>query len=164
MPAIVGKPVKEEVLVQKLDQASARARKTTVQEPGFQRIDFGAKVRSAAERVDIIIQEAAAVRAMPQAVASVLQITEESKHGADDLAKAVESDPSIAAMVLMRARSAHYAAANPVKQLKQAVIRLGFRETRQLVLGLSVVNLVPRNAKSFGLNSCSAQGRKRDPS
>lgn len=148
----VAKPATEEVLAQKLDRAYARARKTTVREPGFQRIDFGAKAGSAAEKVDIIIQEAAAVRAMPQAVASVLQVTEESSHGATDLAKAVESDPSIAAMVLKRARSSHYAAANPVQQLRQAVIRLGFRETRQLVLGLSVVKLVPRNGKSFGLN------------
>ncbi len=146
------KPATEDVLAQKLDQAYARARKTTVQDPGFERIDFGTRASDVAGKVDIIIQEAAAVRAMPQAVTRVLQITEEGKHGAQDLATAVESDPSIAAMVLKRARSSHYAAANPVKQLKQAVIRLGFRETRQLVLGLSVVKLVPRDEKSFGLN------------
>ncbi len=146
------KPTNENVLGQKLDLAFARASKDTVSKPGVQQIDFGTSAQRVAERVDIIIQKAAAVRAMPQAVARVLQITEESKHGTNELSNAVSSDPSIAATVLKRAQSAHHAAANPAKGLAQAVIRLGFRQTRQLVLGLSVVNLVPQNGRSFGLN------------
>lgn len=145
-------PVSAEALSQKLDKAYQRARTPQGEGHGFQGIDFGDGPLTPGQKVDVITRQAATVRAMPHAVVKILQAAETDASGAQDLAKAIAFDPSIAAVLLKRARASSYAGSTPATQLDQAVIRLGFRACKELVLGLSVVKLMPRDGRSFGLN------------
>jgi len=55
-------------------------------------------------------------------------------------------------MILKRANSSYYGGARATADLQSAVVRLGFKECRQLVIGLSVFNLFSRQEQSFGFN------------
>jgi putative nucleotidyltransferase with HDIG domain len=107
---------------------------------------------SVGERIDFHVERATTIKALPQAVAKILQMAASDDSAADDLAKAVESDPSIAAMILKRARSSFYSRGKPVTELQQAVIRLGFKECKELVISLSVFQLFKGEEKTFGFS------------
>ncbi len=118
----------------------------------FPIVRFGSRHLSNGQKVDIIMRDAATIRVLPQAVAGVLHVTSQGDTGAQDVARAVGSDPTIAAMVLKLANSAFYGAGEPVADIETAVVRMGFRECRDQVIGLATANLFPRNDKSFGFN------------
>ncbi len=125
-------------------QAESRAK--------FPIVRFGPRDLSHGQKVDIIMRDVATVRVVPHAVAKILQITMRDETGAQDVAKAAGSDPSIAAMILKRANSSYYGGDEPVADIQSAVVRMGFRECRDQVIGMTTANLFPRNEKSFGFN------------
>jgi len=145
-------PVPEKALAKRLDAAYVRARQRTQAEPEFTGIKFPPGVTDVEQKIDTIVRHASTVRAMPHAVSKVLQATEDQRTGARELATAVESDPGIAVFILKMARSPLYGGAKSVYTIRQAVTRLGFWQTKQLVLGLSVVRIMPAEGKCFGLN------------
>jgi len=104
------------------------------------------------EMIQIVIQEADEIRGMPAAVAKIIEVSQNQKTGAAAMEKAIESDASIAAMVLKLANSAFYKGQSPIKTIKKAVIRIGFDECRKLVLGISVFKLFGNEQKNFGFN------------
>ena len=118
----------------------------------FPIVHFGTRQLSNGQKVDIIMRDAATIRALPQAVASVLHVVSQDDTGAQDIARAAGSDPTIAAMILKRANSAYYGVGEPIADIQSAVVRMGFRECRDQVIGLATANLFPRNDKSFGFN------------
>lgn len=126
----VVKPIPYELLSKKLEKAL----------PGFKEaikpIDFGTKPLSLGEKVDIIVKEVATIRALPHAVAKIIQVASTQESGAEEMVRAAESDPTIAAMMLKQAASAFYSRGEPVTQFKQAVVRLGFKACKELVIGL----------------------------
>ncbi len=117
----------------------------------FPIIDFGTKPLTNPQKVDIIMKGATAVRALPHAVTRVLRAASASDTGAGDISKAADSDPTIAAMILKRANSSFYGA-QQITDLQSAVVRMGFKECRDVVVGLSVCNLFSREERSFGFN------------
>lgn len=147
----VAKPADAEMLYVRLRKAYARSISGSKwATTGSPEIDFGGKPVSTARKVDIVMKRAATVRALPYAVGKILQLVAANNSDANDLGQAVESDPSIAAMVLKRARSAYYSRGNPVSDLRQAVVRIGFKECADLVISLSVFRLFSNDDKTFG--------------
>lgn len=135
---------KVESVYSQTPQASSRAK--------FPIIRFGARNLSDAQKVDIIMRDVSEIRVMPQAVAKILQVTNQGDVGAHDIAAAAGSDPTIAAMVLKRANSAYYGGNGQISDLRAAVVRLGSRECRDQVVGMATSDLFPKIEKSFGFN------------
>jgi len=75
---------------------------------------------------------------LPHVALQIIQVAEDETSGADDLLRAVESDPSLAVRVLRRVNSSFYALRNQVTHLKSAINLLGFREMRNLALTVYV--------------------------
>ncbi len=90
--------------------------------------------------------------AVPYVVEKVLNITVDSDSSAKDLEKVIESDPKVSAVVLKRANSAFYSSTRKIGRILDAVARIGFREVRALVLGLSVIDLFPRESKTLAFD------------
>lgn len=144
-------PANRSALFQKLELAFSQT-PLAESRAKFPIVRFGTRQLSNGQKVDIIMRDAATIRVLPQAVTSVLRVASQDDTGARDVARAAGSDPTIAAMILKRANSAYYGGDKPVADIQAAVVRMGFRECRDQMIGLATANLFPRNEKSFGFN------------
>ena len=71
---------------------------------------------------------------LDKTVQRVLALTEDEQCELGKLVSALESDPAIAVNVLRYANSAHAGRPIPAKTIRQAVVMIGRRATRQLCL------------------------------
>ena len=81
------------------------------------------------------------------ATQSVLTVTESPMASADHVARALRSDPAIAAKLLRIVNSPFYGASREITQLSRAVTRLGLTAVRNLVLGLGVQEVLACQGK-----------------
>jgi HD-like signal output (HDOD) protein len=78
----------------------------------------------------------------PFSVAKVLKMTQSSETNAADLARVIEADPVLSAKMLQMSNSAYFGGGrNRVSSIKNAVVRIGFAETRRIVMSMSIMNL-----------------------
>ena len=76
--------------------------------------------------------------ALPAVVARVLRITEDPNASTADVSQIIQSDPAMTAKVLRVSNSSYYGMKQYVGTLKLALVILGVREIRNIVLGISV--------------------------
>ena len=76
--------------------------------------------------------------ALPAVVAEVLRITEDPATSTSDVSEIIQSDPAMTAKVLRVSNSSYYGMKQYVGTLKLALVILGVREVRNIVLGISV--------------------------
>jgi HD-like signal output (HDOD) protein len=87
----------------------------------------------------------------PFTVIKALEIIE-SDSSSSDLARCIKTDVAAASAILKVANTVHYAtrSAKRVTDMQEAVVRLGFRETRNLLACMSLIDLSPELYKSYG--------------
>lgn len=76
--------------------------------------------------------------ALPAVVAEVLRITEDPSSSTADVSNIIQADPAMTAKVLRVSNSSYYGMKQYVGTLKLALVILGVREIRNIVLGISV--------------------------
>jgi HD-like signal output (HDOD) protein len=112
-----------------------------------------AKETPAMKKIEILTTSIAKLVAFPFTVAKVLQLTENEKSAAGDLAKVIQADPVISAQLLKIANSVLFASLNRrIGSVKDAIIRVGFKETRRLVMSMSVMKMFGTVNKNIGLD------------
>ncbi|MBN1757880.1 MAG: HDOD domain-containing protein [Chitinispirillaceae bacterium] len=105
------------------------------------------------QKVEAMSKHIYRLLAFPFTIAKVLQITNNEKTGASHLAQAISSDPSISAHMLKIANSVFFASSNRrISSIKEAVIRIGFEETKKITMGMSVINLFSSSNKNLGFD------------
>jgi HD-like signal output (HDOD) protein/anti-anti-sigma regulatory factor/DNA-binding response OmpR family regulator len=110
-------------------------------------------ITSPQERVDIIIGRVKEMLAFPFTIVKILEITQNDQTGANDLAKAIEADPVIVSSLLSISNTVYYARQGKrINDVQEAIVRLGFIETKNIALSLSVMSMFPGEAKSEGFN------------
>ncbi len=114
-------------------------------------IEFRGK-KSPPERARIVAKNAHSLLVLPHAAAKVTTLCNDPNATADDLAAPIRSDSAIAAMVLRRANSAALGGTRRISTIRDAVVRIGRRETRQLAITVAVYKLFDKEEKSFGFN------------
>ncbi|HOT49847.1 MAG TPA: HDOD domain-containing protein [Candidatus Hydrogenedentes bacterium] len=90
------------------------------------------------ERLEAIIESVGELPALPGIVADVLAITEDPAVAVSRISECVQRDPGLAAKILKVANSPHYGMKQYVSTLKLAIVILGIREVRNIVLGISL--------------------------
>lgn len=86
-----------------------------------------------------MISMARDVPALPDRFARIQAVLDREDSSVDDLAKVIGTDQSTAAMVLKSANSAYYNRRGaPVTDLKNAITRLGLRDTGQITMSMSL--------------------------
>jgi putative nucleotidyltransferase with HDIG domain len=104
-------------------------------------------------RLDLMAQYVSRLLAFPFTVAKVLQITNDEKTGAGHLAQVISVDPTISANILKVSNSVFFASANRrISSIKEAIVRVGFLETKKIVMGMMVLNLFNAGNKNLGFN------------
>ncbi len=105
----------------------------------------------ATERLDALVRQARDLPALPDTVVRVMQISGNPKAGIADVAKALIFDQSLAARVLKLANSAFYGASRRIATVSEAVVILGMRTTRNLVMASGCQELLEQEVAGYGL-------------
>lgn len=96
---------------------------------------------------DELINKAGDLKVLPFVAKKILEIISEENTSTQDLAAIIEKDQTIAARVLKIANSALYGLRHEVTSVQQALLLLGFKTIRSLVLSVSTRALY----KHFGM-------------
>lgn len=105
------------------------------------------------KKLKLMVKHISGLAVFPFTVAKVLHITGSEKTGAGDLAKVIETDPAIVANILKVSNTVFFASSNRrISSIKDAVVRIGFRETKRIVMAMSVMELFSKKDTSFGFN------------
>ncbi|MCX5759841.1 MAG: HDOD domain-containing protein, partial [Candidatus Hydrogenedentes bacterium] len=90
------------------------------------------------ERLDRIIESVGELPALPSIVADILDITEDLTIAVSQISERVQRDPGLAAKILSVSNSPYYGMKQYVGTLKLAIVILGVREIRNIVLAISL--------------------------
>jgi len=82
---------------------------------------------------------------LPLVAQKLRDVMDDPLSGAEDAARVIEGDQSLAAKVLSLVNSAYYGLSREITEISQAVPLLGFRATSQLALSISVINIFNEN-------------------
>ncbi|MBD3422720.1 MAG: HDOD domain-containing protein [Chitinivibrionales bacterium] len=105
------------------------------------------------QKIELMVKHVGKILAFPFTVTKVLQLTESEKSGAGDLSKVIEADPGIATNILKVSNTVFFASATrKINSIKDAIVRIGFRETKRIVMGMSVMEIFEKNNDSLGFD------------
>lgn len=105
------------------------------------------------KKIELMVKHISGLMAFPFTVAKVLRLAESSKSGARDLSKVIEADPVISTSILKVSNTVFFASMNRrISTIKDAIVRIGFRETKRIVMTMSVMDLFEKKEKTFGFN------------
>ncbi len=88
--------------------------------------------------VKVIIKGIEELPPLPDVVQKILHIVNDEGAGAKDLARIINSEPSLTAKILKITNSSFYGLKQQVTTISHAVVILGFNEVKNLVLGYSI--------------------------
>ena len=103
------------------------------------------------QKIDLMVEYIDKMLAFPFTVAKVVKVTSEEGSSANSLAKAIEADPVISAIILKVSNTILFSARDKkITSVKEAIIRIGFMETRNIALSLSVLKVFDNDKIKFG--------------
>ena len=116
-----------------------------------------------ATRISKIVSRVGDLPAMPESVSEVLRITGNPSASMTEVSAVVQSDPGMTAKILRVSNSSYYGMKQHVGTLKLALIILGVREVRNIVLGVSVFDAMrdgvdPQTLQSIWMSGLRTAG------
>ena len=103
------------------------------------------------ERLDALVRQVRDLPALPDTVVRVMQLADNPKSGVADIAKALISDQALAARVLKLANSAFYGSSRRIATVSDAVVILGMRTTRNLVMATGCQEILEQEVAGYAL-------------
>ena len=103
------------------------------------------------ERLDALVRQVRDLPALPDTVVRVMHLTDDPKSGIADVAKALVSDQALAARVLKLANSAFYGSSRRISTVSDAVVILGMRTTRNLVMATGCQEMLGHEVAGYAL-------------
>lgn len=85
---------------------------------------------------------------LPQVALRVIQVAQDPRSSAADLAMAVSSDPALAARVLRVANSPLYRAQRKITSVQEALVRLGFVQARNIAVSSAITAAYAPDARN----------------
>ncbi|MBD3317265.1 MAG: HDOD domain-containing protein [Chitinivibrionales bacterium] len=108
---------------------------------------------SAGVKISSMLNRVTRLMAFPHTVLKILKLTSNDNAGVRELAKAIEADPVIAAKLIKVCNSAAYRSrGRDTTTIKDALVRIGFNETRRIAMSMSVMRVLGEEDASAGFN------------
>lgn len=104
------------------------------------------------EKVRREVEEIGALPTLPEIPMKILSLIADEDSSMADIAKIVETDPSLAANILKVSNSPYYGVREKVASLKLALAILGLNEIINIVTSISIVRMFPAPKRSTGFN------------
>jgi|YelNatPaOPRAMG01_1025707.scaffolds.fasta_scaffold00049_20 HD-like signal output (HDOD) protein len=92
-----------------------------------------------AERIRRIAQSVLSLPTLPTVVAKVVEMVQDPRTSAQDLARIISADQVLTARVLKLANSSYYGFPRKIGTINLAIVLLGYETVRDLVLSVSVI-------------------------
>jgi HD-like signal output (HDOD) protein/AmiR/NasT family two-component response regulator len=152
------RPLKFSLLMNSIETVLKRFNKTIEVKPQVLDKEKDIQLLLASEtppmkKIEIMASHVSQILAFPFTVAKVLSLAESVKSAAADLARVIEADMVLSAQILKLSNSVLFASLNRrISSIKDAIVRIGFKETKRLVMGMSVMNLFDRQNKNLGFD------------
>lgn len=89
--------------------------------------------------VEKVVAKLGDLPAMPDVVAGVMELTADANVAVSEVSALIERDPALTAKLLKVSNSSYYGMRQVVGTLKLALVILGVREVRNIVVGISVL-------------------------
>jgi HD-like signal output (HDOD) protein len=86
---------------------------------------------------------------LPEIVVRILQIINDPETSAKEIARAISQDPPLSAKILRLANSAFYGMPRSISSISNAVVLLGIKVIRTIVLSLTVFDMFPGDRSSL---------------
>jgi putative nucleotidyltransferase with HDIG domain len=102
-------------------------------------------------RMESIVEAVNDLPALPQVVTQVIKLTEDPDSTAQDINRVLNQDQAITARVLKMANSAFYGFPRRIGSVTDAIILLGFRTLRSIVMAASVSDILNQEMEGYAL-------------
>ncbi len=108
------------------------------------------------QTLDAHIDRVESLPPAPVVLPQLLRLLQEPDTDADRVVELISSDPSLTAAVLRLCNSAYFSSSEPVSDLFEAVLRIGFTSVCQLVVTIVGSRALRSNRKGYGGNGDGA--------
>jgi len=168
--SFIVKPASRETIVRKLNEMSVKlgweehfvvdpdkkfgfkSKSTPGADQGEQKQITFSKDMNPQTKIAMLLDNAKEVTAMPFSIIRTMELIQDDKAGAADLGTVIESDIALATKVLARVNTAAYRGQKKIGKVKDAIVRIGFRETRSLILNISIIKNFDQETNSLGFH------------
>lgn len=99
--------------------------------------------------IDALLEEVVTLPSMPNSIERILKLLDDPACPVREVAKAISSDPSIALKTLRLVNSAYYGLGQQVTSVEHAVVLLGLKVIKNMVLTATVFNTIGNAADRF---------------
>lgn len=100
--------------------------------------------------IKAVTRRAKELLALPHAVQRALEAAKDPRTDAAGLAHIIESDTAITATILRKSNTVAYGRSEPILDVRDAIVRLGFKQAMGLVCAMAVAKSLQREEKSLG--------------
>jgi HD-like signal output (HDOD) protein len=107
--------------------------------------------------IDSLLEEVVTLPSMPDSLARITKLLEDPHCDLKEVGRVMSTDPAIAMKTLRLVNSAYYGLGQEVTSVEHAVVLLGTRVIKNLVLTATVFNAIQGSPESY-LNHCIACG------
>ena len=105
------------------------------------------------KKIETMVAYVSNMLAFPFTVAKTLSLADSATSAANDLAKVIEADPVMCSNILKVSNSIFFATVGRrISSIKDAVVRIGLKETKRIVLNMSVMKLFDDKNKNLGFD------------
>ncbi|HMK44262.1 MAG TPA: HDOD domain-containing protein [Dissulfurispiraceae bacterium] len=89
----------------------------------------------------IFVQKIPKLPTLPSVAERILGMVDDDSASVESVVDTIKQDPAIAAKVLSFANAAFYGGGNPVLSVRDAVMKIGFKNIRSIALGISLMTI-----------------------
>lgn len=100
-----------------------------------------------------IVGRVHSVPSLPEVVTQVVRLINDPRSSADQIHKIMVKDQAMAAKILRMVNSVYYGLPDPVHNLEQAIVILGFKTIRSIAMSIAVLNLFQQQDANFNMKS-----------
>ncbi len=100
-----------------------------------------------------IVDRIHTIPSLPEVVTQVVRLVNDPKSDAAQINHIMAKDPAMAAKILRMVNSVYYGLSEPVHNLEQAIMILGFKTIRSIALSISVINAFQQKDAAFNMRS-----------
>jgi HD-like signal output (HDOD) protein len=100
----------------------------------------------------VLVQKITDLPTLPAMMATITRLMQDPRTSAEELGRAIASDPALVSKVLKLVNSAFYGFPGRISTITQAIVILGFSTIRNVVLTTSVLKAFNKNAVQNGFD------------
>ncbi|KAF0181286.1 MAG: metal dependent phosphohydrolase [Nitrospirae bacterium] len=97
----------------------------------------------------ILVQKIPKLPTLPMIAERILGMVDDDVASVEAIEETIAQDPAIAAKVLSFANAAFYGSGEPVLSVRDAVMKIGFKNIRSIALGISLMTIFSENREKF---------------